>query len=306
MHKVINLIKSKFKKYLPDRLYFLLYTIFKYIEYALSNHSSLEKKELSLVSFTKPTFKEVIVDDIHFQIKLDPNNGLVDKEIYAKGVWEKDLLLEMRKHITEESTCLDIGANIGQHTLYLSSVSKKGKVYAFEPIPKLAQQIEESAKANHMENVTVCNFGLSNKNEILDIYLNNLNMGNTTFKKRLGASDVVKAETKTFDSFWNIQNPIHFLKMDVEGYEYFALLGMKENILAHKPVMIIEFSPIFYNAMNISSTEFLHFIFDLGYTVADLDDNRRTINKTTIPAFLERVTSQTNILCLPVKGGAQI
>jgi FkbM family methyltransferase len=298
MYKIINVIKSQLKKYLPNKLYFLFYSLFKYARYLLSNQTAREKDELTLIHFTKPLYKKVVLDDISFEIKLDPHNGLVDKEIYAKGVWEAEMLREIRTHLTKDSVCLDIGSNIGQHALYISKVATNGKVYAFDPIKKLTDQITESINKNNITNIEVCNFGLSDKEEVKDIYLNNLNMGNTTFKKRLGASDVIKAETKVFDTFWNNRSKIDFVKIDVEGYEYYCLLGMKESIKAYHPKMVIEFSPIFYNKMDISNEEFLNYIFDLGYKIYDLDDNKKEITKETIPAFLEHTPSQTNILCI--------
>lgn len=297
MYKIINVIKSLLKKYLPKKVYFFCYKTYKYLQYAFSDKTPVTKQELSLANFLSPLFKRVTIDDISFEIKLNPNNGLVDKEIYSKGSWEPNMLREIRKHISKTSICLDIGANIGQHSLYMATVATHGKVYAFDPIPSLAKQIQESVSKNNYNNVEVFTFGLSNENIIKEIYLNNLNMGNTTFKKRLGASSVEKAETKIFDDFWNERAQIDFIKMDVEGYEYYALLGMKKSLEKYKPVMIIEFSPLFYSKMNIDSRDVLTYIFSLGYHIYDLDHNREKITKDNMSAFLTRTTIQTNILC---------
>ncbi len=298
MYKIINLFKTLLKKYLPSRFYFICYKLFKRSRYFFSDHSERERKELSLTYFTNPIFKKITLDTISFEIKLNPDNGLVDKEIYAKGIWEADLLREIRHHISSKSVCLDIGANIGQHSLYMAKIATSGSVYAFDPIQSLTQQIQESVDKNQMKNVETYNFGLSNKEEIKNIYLNNLNMGNTTFKKRIGASSVIKAETKIFDDFWNDRSSIDFVKIDVEGYEYYCLQGMRRSLKKYHPKMIIEFSPVFYNKMNISSEEFLNFLFDLKYKIYDLDHNKSEITRETIPFFLNRTKVQTNILCL--------
>lgn len=279
-------------------MYFFIYTIYKKIQFFFLQQSDLNMRELDLTLFIKPVFQKVTVEDISFEILLDPNNGLVDTEIYTKGVWEEDILLEIKKHITRDSVCLDIGSNIGQHALYMSQIAVNGTVYAFEPVPKLAQQIQQSVVANNIHNITVCHFGLSNKNETRDIYLNNLNMGNTTFKKRLGASDVIQVETKLFDDFWGDTRKIDFIKIDIEGYEYYCLLGMKKTLEKYHPTMIIEFSPIFYNKMNISSADFLQYIFGFGYKIYDLDDTKKKILSEGIQEFIERTPSQTNILCI--------
>ena len=299
MPKLINLIKSKCKKYLPDSIYFFIYKVFIHTRYIISNKGPLDFEKLQLAKFTKSEVATVTVDDISFKIKLDPNNGLVDKEIYSKGSWEPEMLREIRSHLKENSVCLDVGSNIGQHTLYMSRAARAGKVYAFEPIPSLSDQIKESKELNNIKNIEVCNFGLSNTNESKEIYLNNLNMGNTTFKKRLGASSTLMVETRVFDDFWAMRGQIDFIKIDVEGYEYYALQGMEKSVRLYRPTMIIEFSPIFYNNMNISSREFLEYIFGLGYRVYDLDNNKLEITQDTSTAFISNTPSQTNILCLP-------
>jgi FkbM family methyltransferase len=294
MYILTNFLKSQIKKYIPTKLYFLLYKLYRNIK------SSVTGKKSTAV-FTVLIQKHISIGDVAFLLELDPVNGLVDAEIFEKGVWERDMLLEIQQHIGSHSVCLDIGANIGQHSLYMASIAGQGVVYAFEPIQKLAQQIKRSAILNDMQNVTIEQFALSNKNEIRNIYLNNLNMGNTTFRKRLGASTIVKAETKIFDEYWNDRLPINFIKIDVEGYEYYALLGMQKTLEKYKPTIILEFTPSIYAKMNILSDEFLTYLFSFGYKLYDLEDNKREILQSDIIGFLARTPSQTNILCIPSK-----
>ncbi|MES2622912.1 MAG: FkbM family methyltransferase [Patescibacteria group bacterium] len=287
-------MNSTLKKYLPHSLYIAVYKAYKYGQYIFLN----KKENINLVHFTKPTLKDVTYKDISYKIMIDPENGLIDKDIYNNGIWEPEILEILKEHVQENSKCLDIGANIGQHSMCMAAIAKKGKVYSFEPLPKLVNQINQSIQANNFTNVTVCNFGLSNKNEVKEIYLDNLNIGRTTFDKRDEATSVERAEVKVFDDFWNESDRIDFMKMDVEGYEYYALQGMKKNIATYHPKMLIEFTPLFYKKMNISSEELLTFILDLGYRIYDIDQNKKEITKDTIQAFLESTPIQTNILCL--------
>lgn len=288
-------MKSKIKKYLPNFLYILVYTTYKYIR---SNVFG-KKDNSNLIHFTKPILKDVSYKGICYKIKIDPKNGLIDKEIYNNGVWEPEILEVLKENISQESVCLDIGANIGQHTLYMASLANKGRVYSFEPLKKLVDQIKESVIANNFKNIEIYNFGLSNTSETLNIYLDNLNIGRSTFDKRKEASSIEKADIKVFDDIWG-DNKIDFLKMDVEGYEYYALQGMKNNILKSHPKMLLEFTPLFYNKMNISSSEILEFILNLNYKIYDIDNNRKEVTKQNIQEFLTHTPIQTNILCLPL------
>jgi FkbM family methyltransferase len=287
-------IKSKLRKYLPDFIYNFVYKVYKYFNYYILGQS----ENIDLISFTKPVFKKVELDGVSFYIKIDPNNGLVDKEIYSRGIWEPEILAEISRHIKTDSICLDVGANIGQHSLYMASIAREGKVYAFEPLVRLAEQIRESVKQNNFKNVEVLQFGLSNKNAIQKIYLDNLNIGRTTFDERSEASSVETAELKVFDEYWQDKSKIDFIKMDVEGYEYYAMLGMKNILSSYHPALLVEFTPVFYEKMGVSSKEILEYIFSFGYKIYDLEQNKKEILPADINEFLNQTKIQTNILCL--------
>lgn len=287
-------IKSKLRKYLPDFIYNFVYKIYKYFNYFILR----QNENIDLVSFTKPVFKKVELGSVSFYLKIDPNNGLVDKEIYSRGIWEPEILTEISQNIGVNSVCLDIGANIGQHTLYMASIAREGKVFAFEPLGRLARQMAESVNENNFKNVEVLQFGLSDKNATQKIYLDNLNIGRTTFDERTEASSVEMAELKVFDEFWQDKFKVDFIKMDVEGYEYYALLGMKNLLEKNHPRLLVEFTPVFYQKMGVSSKEILEYIFSFGYKIYDLEDNKKEILPTNIEDFLNKTKIQTNILCV--------
>jgi FkbM family methyltransferase len=59
--------------------------------------------------------------------------------------------------------------------------------------------------------------------------------------------------------------PISFVKMDIEGTEYFALKGMRHLIQKHKPVILIEINPFFLEGFTITESELKDFIRTSGY-----------------------------------------
>jgi FkbM family methyltransferase len=287
-------VKSSIKKYIPNDAYALLYSVYKYLKAILG----LEKNQLSLIYFTKPIFKKVSCEGIQFSLKLDPNNGSVDKEIFLRGVYEPDVLRKIKENITDNSVCLDVGANIGQHSLFMASIAKSGKVYSFEPLKSLSTQIQESIQENKYTNIEVYNFGVSNSDEKKEIYLDNLNMGRTTFDPRVEASSKQIAEVKVFDRFWNKRGKIDFIKMDVEGYEYFALQGMRESLELYHPAILFEFTPVFYKKMGIESGEVLLYLLSLGYRLFDIEKGDLEITQENVLVCVENTPVQTNILCI--------
>ena len=58
----------------------------------------------------------------------------VDLSIYVFGCFEEETAKALKRIISEDNYVLDIGANIGAHTLPIAAMlGKKGKVLAVEP-----------------------------------------------------------------------------------------------------------------------------------------------------------------------------
>lgn len=291
----LDTIKSILRKYLPEGIYRKLYTL--WILFLQLDSKNIKKG--ALLYFTEPTWKKVVVDDVAFEMLLDPKNGSVDKEIYVHGVYEIEILRLLRKYINEHSVCLDIGSNIGQHALFMAKVAKKGKVYAFEPIKSLAEQIIKSKERNNLNNMEIENIGLSDKNEEVVIHINNLNFGMSTIIPREDFSAEETISTRIFTDFWNDRSRIDVVKIDVEGFEYQVLCGMEKCLRKYSPIILFEFSPIFYKKINIQSNKILELLFDIGYRLFDIEKDNKEITRGTVHSFLLSTPHQTNILCLP-------
>jgi hypothetical protein len=91
--------------------------------------------------------------------------------------------------------------------------------------------------------------------------------------------------------------PIHLVKIDVEGYELFALEGMPRILREHRPAIVMEFNPA---ALEFSGPEMprklLDFLTSLGYTMYEADGFR----DSSSPRFDYSANSGkfTNLVCL--------
>jgi len=174
-------------------------------------------------------------------------NCYVDWEVYFFGAFEKPILdfLQSLLPSSKGNTILDIGANVGHHTLHLS---KFGTVHSFEPWDKVRKKLEEKVATNHLKNVTVYPVGLSNQNSNQTFYAplgGNTGTGSfdathsTDRNRLLGELKVVKGDEYLSDK--NIGH-IDLIKIDVEGWEKYALLGLKKTIEDSRPAIFLEFS----------------------------------------------------------------
>jgi len=293
----LDTIKSVLRKYLPEKVYQALYTLWiLFLQLDPRN-----ARNNTLIFFTKSTWKTVRVDDISFEILLDPKNGSVDKEIYLHGAYEPSILRLLRTYIRDDSICLDVGSNIGQHAIFMAHIAKNGAVYAFEPVKSLFEQITKSKKRNKIENLIIENVALSDKNEVVSIHINNLNLGMSTIIPRKDFSAHENIRARIFSDYWKNRSRIDVIKIDVEGYEYQVLRGMEKELRKYSPVILLEFSPIFYKKINIQDKVILEFLFDIGYKLFDVEKGNKEIAIGEIESFLQSTPHQTNILCLPEK-----
>ena len=152
------------------------------------------------------------------------------------------MLRAMSKNLYKNEIVLDIGANIGNHTLYLAR--KTGcQVISFEPNPDLHIPLEKSIIYNNLESsITLIKKGVGSsigKGAFLKANPQNLGAQSITLIENELLEDETAFEITTLDSFI-FKDTIKAIKIDVEGMEIDVLKGAVKTILKHKPDLFIE------------------------------------------------------------------
>lgn len=142
-----------------------------------------------------------------------------------------------KKILEGKGVILDIGANIGNHTLFFCNEYGARKVYCFEPVAKTFSILTENIRLNHLEErVSLNRFGLGEeceKRSIVDYNL--MNIGGT----RLRADADGDLEIRNLDEL-GIEEPIILMKIDVEEMETKVLKGGVALIKKNMPYIMIE------------------------------------------------------------------
>lgn len=118
-------------------------------------------------------------------------------------------------------------------------------------------------------------------------------MKNSWTGKHGNEMSIQNVELRTLDSL-ELQK-VDFIKIDVEGYEYFVLQGGLNTIRKFKPQIILEYSPTFFEAIEIGMSEKVYnFINDeLRYDIYSVENN------LNIKSFKDLPVDQCNILLSP-------
>jgi FkbM family methyltransferase len=174
----------------------------------------------------------------------------IGDQIRAKGRYEdtelsviETLILPL---IPSTTDCVDVGANIGTHSLFFSKYFDR--VVAFEPNPVARALFEINMRLNGIRNVELRSVGLSDTEETerISVCLDNLGasrlhplaMATADFRDRV-VEEVEVSLTPGNDAL-NQDRPIGLIKIDVEGMESKVLLGLDKIIKSHRPIIIVE------------------------------------------------------------------
>lgn len=249
--------------------------------------------------------KEMNVEGENFSIFINPYlNGGVDDSIYTSGFWEPEITSLIKRHLSKGDTFLDIGANIGIHTLLGASlVGSAGKVMAFEPLPRLYEQTKKSLAENKFDQVKVYNVALAERAGVGKLSLVDENIGASSLQsvsEDREVNEVVEVQQTVLDSYSDEFKSLDLIKIDIEGGEYEALKGGEKLIRRYLPVIVLEFSPHVYEKdRSGKSLELYNYLSSLGYRIEVIDiPDMDILAKLNMKDYADL---HTNLICLPNK-----
>lgn len=173
----------------------------------------------------------------------------LDWSVYFYGAYEKNILFFLRdvarQADRERAVFVDVGANVGQHTLFMSR--HVAWVHSFEPWPWAYRKIEEKLADNGVPNVTVHRVGLSDTGGTLEYYapVSN-NTGTGSFVSGYGQNNRALTDLPVVvgDDYFhaNAIDRVDIVKIDVEGFEDRVLAGLRSTVRRTRPVIVMEIS----------------------------------------------------------------
>jgi len=177
---------------------------------------------------------------IHFQ-----NDDPIGACLHYYGEWAQQEIDFFDGILTESSNVIDVGANIGTHTIFFAKKCNKGNVIAIEPQIYIFEMLAANILINGCYNVIPVNAGAASEPGAIKMVNidpfqgEKVNYGE--FKLNSGAKKGVNTNLIALDSYVDLE-PFTLIKLDVEGYEVDVLNGATNLLEKHKPFLYIEFN----------------------------------------------------------------
>jgi len=195
--------------------------------------------------------KSISIGD--FQIHCRENEQITSSIEYCNNFWEWDHMEKFLKHLDLTGKILDIGANIGNHTLMFKKYFPNTEILSFEPLFYNYELLQKNVLPH--QDVSIFKVALSDKHDILKI--------NNNFQEfNSGAASV----SDTGESVLAIPldslelSDVSFMKIDVELWEPQVIRGAIKTIEQNRPKIWLE-------DVNGNTVKFL--VENLGYFVQD-------------------------------------
>ncbi len=168
------------------------------------------------------------------------------------GGYYESTELDIFKAISSKAELIiDVGGNVGLYSvLGAVNMRRKGKVIAFEPINENVQYLQKNILANGVVkkvNIEECAIGDSAGE--LQMYISKNNVGNHSASREnvVDSVEALTVERNSIDQYLkerpSLKGGIDILKIDIEGYDGFAIDGAMNTILSQKPTLFIEYIP---------------------------------------------------------------
>ena len=190
----------------------------------------------------------------------------VGRHIISYGFYELGHLHELLhlfkelKIYTQSGTMIDIGANVGNHSVFLSKFFRQ--IIAFEPHPRNFLLLQANSMLTG--NILPFNTALGSSTGSANLSYSDENMGAGSIANDEGSKSVT-VPINTLDNEIQLHDVqrIVFMKLDVEGLECEVLKGAVSVIEKHKPAIAIEVLP---NEITDGQSSTLNFLRELNYS----------------------------------------
>jgi len=223
-----------------------------------------------------------------------------------KRVGERGDIAVVRQFVRAGDVAVDVGANVGFYTRILARcVGPSGRVYAFEPAPENFARLDR--RTRHLRQVRPVHAAVAAQSAPVELYLAaNLNVDHRTYASDEPRARVTVDGVALDDVVRDEPRPVGFIKMDIQGAEHAALLGMRDTLGRSPDVKILmELWPAVHDRFGQGTVALLEVLNGWGFVVRPVD-RQGSLGAPLTPATVRAGGDDPNfyysVLCVRATG----
>ena len=235
-------------------------------------------------------------------------NDATFQSIKAQGINEKHFEELAHLLIKKDWNVIDLGANIGSHSILLSRLVSEGKVFSFEPQSLTFSLLQNNLLLNLCKNVFAYKFAISDTElktvsmEVTSYSGASINNGEVSISQNATNGDLTIS--KRLDDL--DLPPIKFIKIDIQGSEVGALNGAKKTIARYRPTMFVEIEEQRLRLLGTSSKELIELLLEYNYILFRIKTNypcdHICVPKEKVDEFSLSILKKFNYECERIEG----
>ncbi|UMB76863.1 FkbM family methyltransferase [Dickeya fangzhongdai] len=201
------------------------------------------------VQFSENGQNFIHTNDGH-RLFVDTKEPFITLHLLEHGEWETPVRRELQRLLTPGSTFIDVGANIGLHTLYATTlIGETGRIIALEPHPVTRELLRKNLEINGLlDRVAISPLAISNEDNSTVLFeyfaehpaMSGLKISKEILEKFNGTIERTEVNTITIDTLVSNYDIVpDLIKIDVEGFEYSVLEGCIKTIQDYPQVQFL-------------------------------------------------------------------
>lgn len=184
--------------------------------------------------------------------------GKADLTMFSE-TWYREFYTPPFFEINPTDTVIDVGANNGYFSVFAALKARSGRVFAFEPLPRLAQLMRSTIEINRLNNITLEEAALAEFDGESDFFISKTHNGMHNMIRAYEGDERTKVKTVSLQKFCEMHkiNKIDFLKLDCEGAEFQIVLSLPPDFLARIDKISLEYHDALTEYSHVDLVTFL-------------------------------------------------
>ncbi len=171
---------------------------------------------------------------VNVKLRIVPGDHM-SRVLLTGSFYEQVMLEYIYQNFDQGLNFVDVGAHIGNHTVFFSVVCQANRVDSFEPNPMIRSILEKNVSLNHLNNAIVHGMAIGASNGSGTLEMGPWPHSGMTKVKNFAKGEVI---IKPLDAV--VEKPVDLLKIDVEGMAGDVLRGANRILTENRPALFVE------------------------------------------------------------------